>query len=77
VIGTGGTLYFTSGNLQSPTAAYVFTGDNQFADFTDLTNNARFRVEWIPQGQDLVVVVNPFGPGPTQFPCAQTASRFL
>lgn len=77
VIGTGGVLYVTSGELVSPTARYVFTGDNQFADFTDLATNARFRVQFVssPQGVDLII--NPFGPGPTQHACTETGAVYL
>ena len=77
VIGTGGVLYVTGGELVSPTARYIFTGDNQFADFTDTTTNQRFRVQWVADPQGLVMVINPFGPGPTQQSCVLTGQRYL
>lgn len=77
VIGPVGVRYITAGELRSPTALYVFTGDNQFADFTELATSQRFRVEWVPNGANLTVVINPFGPGPTRLDCVQTGSRFL
>ncbi len=77
VIGTGGVLYITAGDLRSPTAFYVFTGENNFADFTDMTTNQRFRVQWVLQNQDLVMIVNPFGPGPASHTCQNTDSKLL
>ena len=47
VISTGSFTYFTAGELQSPAAFYVFTGQNDFADFTEPATSQRFRVQWI------------------------------
>ncbi|MEM7204324.1 MAG: hypothetical protein AAF628_28955 [Planctomycetota bacterium] len=77
VIGTGGVTYFTSGQLVTPTTRYSFTGQNQFADFTNTTTPERFRVEWVNAPQGLTIVVNPFGPGPTQVPCRLTSAIYL
>src|SRR4029434_2024661 len=38
-------LYY-QGELVSATARYAFTGENAYADFTDLVNNERFRVQY-------------------------------
>ncbi|MEQ9316687.1 MAG: hypothetical protein RLN72_12610 [Henriciella sp.] len=69
VIGTGDSTIYYQGQLTSPVASYVFTGENQFADFTDLQTQARFRVQFIQQGNQLLMIANPFGPGPTQYLC--------
>ncbi len=76
VVGLGSVLYVTSGELRSQVAAYSFTGENQYADFTDLQTYDRFRVRWILNGQTLVMVINPFG-GATQHTCQQTSARYL
>ncbi|MBK8976114.1 MAG: hypothetical protein IPM29_09315 [Planctomycetes bacterium] len=75
VIGTGTYTIYTAGELTSPTAHYVFTGENQFADFTDLTTSERFRVQWIETQRGLIMVVNPFGPGPVSYECVLTGSQ--
>jgi hypothetical protein len=77
VIGTGSVTYITAGSLRSATAQYVFTGDNQFADFTDVANSQRFRVQWVPNAQGLTMVINPFGPGPTQHTCVLNGAQYL
>ena len=69
VIGTGDYTIYYEGQLVSQTANYVFTGENQYADFTDLNTNERFRVQVTAQGNQLLLVANPFGPGPTQYLC--------
>ncbi len=61
VIPTGEVIYFTSGSLDSPTASYIFEGENQFADFTSTTNFERFRVEWIFTENGIAMIINPFG----------------
>jgi hypothetical protein len=74
-IGTGEVNYHYQGSLVSVTGArYAFTGENQFADFVDLNRNERFRVQMIVQGQTLLMIVNPHGPGPVRYLC-QTAGR--
>lgn len=77
VIGTGDVTYYTSGEVRSPVAHYVFTGANQFADFTETATFERFRVQWVPTAEGLDMVVNPFGPGPTQHSCVLTDARYL
>ena len=77
VIGNGSFIYYTAGNLASPTAQYSFHGENQYADFTMLNGNDRFTVEWIVTAPGLTIRVNPFGPGPTEYDCALRSSRRL
>lgn len=77
VVGLDDVTYLTSGDLRSPTAHYVFTGENRYADFTDTGTHARFRVRWEPIPNGLRMVVNPFGPGPTFHDCALTSARYL
>ena len=77
VIGLGGVTYHTAGELRSSVAHYVFTGRDQFADFTESATFERFRVQWVPDGDDMIMIVNPFGPGPTQHVCTLTSSEFL
>jgi len=66
---TGEVNYYYQGTVVSATSRYSFQGENQFADFVDLNTNDRFRVQFILQGPQLVMVVNPFGPGPVQYLC--------
>jgi hypothetical protein len=79
VIGLAGATYFTSGDLRSATAYYTFTGENLFADFTEIQPPTldRFRVQWSEQGQTLIMIINPFGPGPTQHVCQTTSAVLL
>jgi hypothetical protein len=42
-IDSGEVNYYYQGTLSSASARYSFTGENQFADFVDMTNNERFR----------------------------------
>jgi hypothetical protein len=77
VIGNGSFIYYTAGTLTSPAAQYSFRGENQYADFTMLNGNDRFRVEWIVTAPGLTIRVNPFGPGTTEYNCALRSSRRL
>lgn len=77
VIDTGDVTLYTSGELISNAAYYTFTGENQFADFTDHTFNERFRVQWQETDNGLNMIVNPFGPGPAQHGCTLSESFFL
>jgi PQQ-dependent catabolism-associated CXXCW motif protein len=70
-IDTGEVNYYYQGTLTSATSRYTFTGENQYADFVDLATNDRFRVQFIVQGQQMLMIVNPFGPGPVQYLCQQ------
>ncbi|MCB1681294.1 MAG: hypothetical protein H6858_09990 [Rhodospirillales bacterium] len=72
VIGTGDVNYHYQGELVSQTARYVFTGENQFADFTDMSTNDRFHVQMIAQGPLLTMVINPENPQPVMYQCQQT-----
>lgn len=77
VIGTGEYIVYTDGELNSPTASYTFTGENQFADFTEVNTFERFRVQWVETSEGLIMIVNPFGDMPTQHSCVVTASERL
>ena len=70
-VATGNVNYFYQGALTSATGRYSFTGTNQFADFVDLITDDRFRVQMIPQGTQLVLIINPQGPGPVRYMCQQ------
>ncbi len=70
VIGTGESTVYYQGELRSQTANYVFTGENQYADFTDMMSYERFRVQFLMQPNgSLVLVANPFGPQPARYLC--------
>ena len=71
-ISTGDVNYFYQGTVTSATGRYSFTGTNQFADFVDLLTNDRFRVQLIIRGRQLLMIINPQGPGPTQHLCQQS-----
>jgi hypothetical protein len=75
VIGTGDYTIYTEGGLDSPTSSYIFTGENQFADFTEVNTSERFRVQWVDAPGGITMIVNPFGPLPTQHFCVQTDSE--
>lgn len=77
VIATGGFTYLTEGELRSSVALYRFTGENQFADFWDTASFERFRVQWVANNDDLVMVINPFGPGPTQHFCTLESAELI
>jgi hypothetical protein len=77
VIGTGDYTIYTEGELNSPTSAYVFTGQNQYADFTEENTYERFRVQWVEESDGITMIVNPFGPQPTQHFCLLTDSERL
>jgi len=77
VIGTGDVIYYTAGELRSPNAHYIFTGENQFADFTETTTLERFRVQWSVHADGVDMIVNPFGPGPAVHRCLTTSARYL
>lgn len=69
VIGTGSSTVYYQGQLTSPTARYAFTGENQFADFTDMSTYERFRVQFVAEGSQLLMIANPFGAAPTRYMC--------
>lgn len=77
VIGTGNYTIHTAGTLQSPNGRYVFTGQDNFADFTDLMTAQSFRVQWFQTATGLTMVVNPFGPGPVRYECMLTRASYL
>jgi hypothetical protein len=68
-VATGDVTLYYGGTLVSQTARYSFRGENAFADFVELNTNERFRVQFNAQGPLLQMIVNPFGPGPTQYLC--------
>ena len=65
--------YFYQGTLISATGRYSFHGENDFADFVDHLTNDRFRVQFIARGQQLLMIINPQGPGPAQHLCQLSA----
>ncbi|MFO1410771.1 MAG: rhodanese-like domain-containing protein [Steroidobacteraceae bacterium] len=73
-IDSGEVNYYYQGTLTSASARYSFTGENQYADFVDMTNNERFRVQFVVQGQQLLLIANPIGPGPRQYLCQQAGN---
>lgn len=77
VVATGSVIYYTAGTVVSPNARYVFRGENDFADFTNLDTNARFRVRWIVANGEFAMMVNPFGPGPAQHNCKFVSAQRL
>lgn len=78
VIPTGERNISFGGEMRSISARYVFTGENQFADFTDMRTYDRFRVKFETLGAGrLRLVINPFGPGPTQHFCRRLEQRVL
>ena len=72
-IATGDVNYFYQGTLISQANRYTFTGTNGFADFVDLSNNTRFRVQMIVQGAQLLMIIE--GPGREQYPCQMVGQR--
>ena len=75
-IPTGEVMYYYQGSLVSVTGGrYSFQGENAFADFVDLNTNDRFRVQFVVQGPQLLMIVNPQGPGPVQYLCQMTGQR--
>ena len=70
--GAGGYNLQTTGRLVSQAASYSFTGENAYADFTNLNASERFRVQFVVQGNQLLLIVNPQGPGPVQYVCQRT-----
>ncbi|MEM7568771.1 MAG: hypothetical protein AAF337_03150 [Pseudomonadota bacterium] len=75
IIGAGDTSVMYGGELTTPNARYSFTGYDDFADFTDLTTLARFRVRFSAVGQDLLMTVNPFTQGPVQYRCSLVSEQ--
>lgn len=72
IIGTGDYNLQYQGQLVSATSRYVFSGENAFADFTELTTNERFHVQFIAQGDQLLLIANPEGPQPARYLCQAT-----
>lgn len=65
-------ITYYQGELKSATAHYTFVGENDYADFTNMTTPERFRVHMLLQGVYLQMTVNPFGQQPRQYMCQQT-----
>lgn len=74
VIETATAPVFYSGKLTSPDAVYVFTGQNQFAEFTDLATHARFIVQMTARDGELVLTANPDTPEAAQYLCRTNGS---
>ncbi len=60
VIGTGQYRVYTSGEVRSPSGYYVFTGEGQYAEFTDMVSYDRFKVQFVDQRGGLLLIINPF-----------------
>lgn len=69
VIATGDSTIYYHGELVTQSARFSFTGENAYADFTDLSTNARFRVQLITEGNHLALIANPFADQPTRYFC--------
>ncbi len=71
-----GVTVYTAGQVVSAVARYSFRGENDFADFTAIGTNERFRVKWVldRQRNGIWMVVNPFGGATTHF-CAFKGAR--
>ena len=72
MIATGSSTIYYQGQLTTPNTRYSFTGENAYADFTDLSSNARFRAQLITEGDHLALIVNPFGEQPQRYFCQRT-----
>jgi hypothetical protein len=76
VISAGSNTILTSGTVVSPSASYTFMGRDNFADFREGQTNATFLVQWSSTPTVLLMIVNPFGPGPATHDCQlRTAVR--
>ena len=60
VVPTGEVSIYTAGEVRSPTAHYSFTGEGEFANFTNRRQPERFLVRFVPQQGGLWMIVNPF-----------------
>ncbi len=72
VIATGNSTIYYHGQLTTPGTRYSFTGENAYADFTDQSTNARFRVQLVTEGDHLALIVNPFSDQPTRYFCQRS-----
>lgn len=68
-VGAGSSTVFYQGELSSPANRYVFTGENQFAEFTDLATHKRFIVHMETDGDALRLTANPNDGAPTHYHC--------
>ena len=73
VVATGNSSIYYHGQLSTPGARYSFTGENAYADFTDLITYARFRVQLITEGDHLALIVNPLGNQPLRYLCQRNS----
>ncbi|WP_084397476.1 hypothetical protein [Henriciella aquimarina] len=69
LVGVGASRVFYNGQLSTPSGKYVFTGENQFAEFTDLATHERFIVRMIAEGPQLQLTANPNGAVQTHYLC--------
>lgn len=69
VILTPGSRVIYGGEMRTRVARYVFVGEGAYAEFTDLETGYSFIVEFVSAGDDLVLIVNPFGPQTYRIPC--------
>jgi len=61
VIGLPGVNYFTEGEVRTATQTWVFSGQNNFADFQNVTRGGGFLVEWFVDRPYLIAMVDPYG----------------
>ena len=67
-----GEIITYAGTLVTQSARYSFIGENEYAEFTDLINGSRFRVQFLMNGNTLQLTANPFGPQPAVYMCQLT-----
>ena len=60
VIGTGDYTIYSSGEIRSPRAHYVFTGEGEYADVVDMSTGHRFRIRFELVQGGLYIIPNPF-----------------
>lgn len=69
VIMTPGSRIFYGGQMATSATSYVFTGEANYGEFTDLRTGDRFIVQFAPNNDQLTLIVNPLGPQTTQVNC--------
>ena len=59
-IATGDYHVVTAGEVRSSSAYYAFTGEGEYAEFTDMMSAERFTVRFVEQPGGLLLVINPY-----------------
>lgn len=77
VVATGDVTYYTEGSVVSPYTSYAFTGENSYADFYNENTYERFRVQWLSDSENLIMLINPFGYEPTTHTCTPESATYL